>query len=248
MGGSSPVVLGAAVLFGTRMEMGMRAAVWSVMAVAAVAVAAPAAADAALEQLRRDALAAPMMAFERTASVREADKPEVVNIDRFDPRARPGQQWTLVSVNGKAPTPDQVKEHAKRVELQPVPGFHRFNSLLAGPPTATERQGARTVYRWKQLQKGAAPTGRGPDFSDQLSGEAIVRVDGPRPVLEQVRLHAAEPFAIMGVAKMTKFESITRYAHGSAGHVLGSQDVDVNVRVPIRGSIPTITRTRFKPL
>lgn len=227
----------------------MRAGSWAVMVGALVAVAAaPAAADVALEQLRRDALATPMMGFERTATIEQGDQPKTVRVDRFDPRARPGEQWTLVSVNGEAPSEKDARSHAEQMEKTPVPGFHRLNSLLAGDPTEITRNGVRTTYRWAALQKGAAPTGRAPDFSDKLSGEAVVRTDGPRPVLEQVRIYAAEPFGIMGVAKMNRFEAVTRYTHGARGHVLASQDTLVDARVPFRRGGATRTVATFKPL
>lgn len=221
---------------------------WMMAAAVAVMVAAPAAADEALEMLRRDALATPMMAFERTATIRQGDGPEQVRVDRFDPRARPGSQWTLVSINGAPPSDEDVKAHARQVNSQPVPGFHRFNSLLAGDPTAIERKGPRVTYRWAALEKGAAPTGQGPDFSDRLSGEAIVRTDGPRPVLEQVKIYAAESFSIMGVARMNRFEAVTRYQHGSRGHQLASQLTQVDARVPFRKGGAVRTEATFRPL
>lgn len=224
----------------------MRAAAWVLMAT--MMVAAPASADVVLDQLRRDSLATPMTGFERTATTIEGDKPAVVRIDRFDPRARPGQQWTLVSVDGKPPGDEENKAYLRQIELQPIPGFHRLNSLVAGDPTAVERQGPRTVYRWKTLQKGAAPTGRGPDFSERLSAEAIVRTDGPRPVLEQVKVYAAESFSIAGVVRMNKFEALTRYQHGARGHQLASQLTQVDVRVPFRRGGAIRTEASFRPL
>ncbi len=226
----------------------MRAWGAPVVAVMMAVAAAPATADAALEQLRRDALATPMMGFERTATTRQGDEPETVRVDRFDPRARPGEQWTLVSLDGAPPSEKESQRHAEQMEKTPVPGFYRLNSLLAGDPTEITRNGVRTTYRWAALEKGAAPTGRGPDFSDKLSGEAIVRTDGPRPVLEQVRIFAAEPFGIMGVAKMKQFEAVTRYTLMAQGHVLASQETQVDARVPFRRSGATRTVATFKPL
>jgi hypothetical protein len=229
-------------------EQNMRVWTKAVTALAMVAAALPAAADEMLEMLRRDSLSSPMMAFERTATIRQGKAVEQVRVDRFDPRARPTEQWTLVSVNGAPPSEEDVRRHQKQVNAQPVPGFHRLNSLLAGDPTAIERKGNRTIYRWDQLQKGAAPTGQGPDFSDRLSAEATVRTDGPRPVLEQVRIYAAEPFAIMGVARMRRFEAVTRYAHGARGHQLVSQLTDVDARAPFGMGGARVTEATFRPL
>jgi hypothetical protein len=216
-------------------------------AVAAAAIVSPARADAVLDQIRAEARATPMTPFERTVRVEQGSRPPVVRVDRFNPAAPAGRQWTLVSVDGRAPTSDEVSEHARQVNAQPVPGFHRLPTLLQGPPTAIERQGPRTVYRWAALKKGAAPSGQGPDFSERLSAEATV-LTGARPVLEQVRVFAAEGFGVMGVARINRFESLSRYTQGSRGHQLAGQNTEVDARIPFRASGATRTTATFRAL
>ncbi len=214
----------------------------------AVLAAGPARADAVLDQLRAEARATALKPFERTVRIEPAGRPAIVQVDRFDPRAAAGRQWTLLSVDGRAPTEEEMRRHQRDTGRQPVPGFHRFNELLAGPPTAIERQGDRTVYRWQALSKGAVTTTQGPDFSERLSAEAIVSASETRPRLERVRIYAAEPFGIMGVARMNRFEAVSLYTSDSERHRLARQTTEVDARIPIRGTQSQKTTATFRPL
>jgi hypothetical protein len=226
---------------------GMRARLLTALALACLLVA-PARADALLETLRAEARAATPKPFERTLRIEPARGPVVVQVDRFDPGAAMGRQWSLVSVDGRAPTEAEIRRHQRETGRQPVPGFHRLNELLAGPPTAIERQGERTIYRWQALKAGAVPTGQGPDFSEQLSAEAVVTGPEARPRLERVRIHAAQPFGIMGVARMNRFEAVSLYAFEGERHRLARQTTEVDARVPIQGTRAQKTVATFRPL
>ncbi|MFN3370274.1 MAG: hypothetical protein ACK4Z0_01955 [Sphingomonadaceae bacterium] len=210
--------------------------------------AAPARADAALDRLRAEARATAPKPFERTIRIEPANRPAIVQVDRFDPRAPKGRQWTLLSVDGRAPTEDEIRRHQRETGRQPVPGFHRLNELLAGPPTAIERQGERTIYRWQALQPGAVTTGQGPDFSERLSAEAVVSGSEAQPRLERVRIYAAQPFGIMGVARMNRFEAISFYATEGERHRLARQTTEVDARVPIQGNRAQKSTTTFRAL
>lgn len=230
-----------------RQSGGMTVRLAAPLAIALLA-ASPARADAALEQLRAEARATAPAPFERTLRIEPADRPATVQVDRFDPRAPKERAWTLVSVDGRAPTEEEVRRHQRETSRQPVPGFHRLNELLAGPPTAIDRQGDRTVYRWQALSKGAVATAQGPDFSERLSAEAIVTGSDTRPRLAQVRIYAAQPFGIMGVARMNRFEAVSLYASEGDRHRLSRQTTEVDARIPIRGTQRQKTTATFRPL
>lgn len=200
----------------------------------ALLLAAPAQADAALDKLMASAKAAPVLGFNRTANIEFPGKPAVKRVDRFDPKAREGQQWTLVSLNGRAPTADERKDYQKQVKAQPTPGFHRLPILLQGQPTAIEPHGKTVVYRWAKLVKGAAPSGQGPDISEKLSAEATVSMETGTPVLQKVRIYAAKPFSVMAVAKMNRFEAVTHYQHHAGLHHLERQSTEVDAKIPFR--------------
>ncbi len=217
-------------------------------ALAAVALHAPARADAVLSKLLEEARATQPAGFERTTRFEQRGRDPVVRVDRFDPRRPAGQQWSLVSVDGAPPTEEQRQQHARQVAGQPVPGFHRLHELLAGEPTSVDRQGSRIVYRWAALQRGAAPSGQGPDFSTRLSAEAHVETSGPRPVLQRVRVFAAQGFPVAAVARINAFEAVSDYRLEGGVHRMTRQTTDVDARIPLRGAAVTRTLATFQPL
>ena len=100
----------------------------------ALAAASPlaAAGDPQLQQLLAQSAKAPVVGFERTfrAEVRADPKKEpALVVDRFTPRSAATGSWTLVSVDGRKPTLQEVEAHAKGNSNPP--GFHNLHKLLS---------------------------------------------------------------------------------------------------------------------
>lgn len=208
-------------------------------------------ADAVLDSVRRQAAEASAPAFERqvrTEGQTMRGAQPSVRVDRFDPGAPADRQWTLVSVDGRKPDAAEIEAHRREVTAQPVPGFHRVATLLAGTPTRTEREGTRVRYRWAHLAPGALGM-HGPDFSAQLSGEALVDTAGDRPRLMQVRVRADKPFTIMMMAKMHQFDAVSDYRPGAGGvPFLTAQETRVHVTIPFKGETDSRSTVSFRPL
>lgn len=171
---------------------------------------------AALAQSAR----APVVGFERTVRAEERADPRkepAVVVDRFQPSAARTGNWTLVSVDGRKPTDKEVSAHAKANAKGPVPGFHRLHLVLGGTPTRqVDMGGGRTVYHFNSLPEGAVVTPGG-DISEDLSAEATVEQVNGKPIISRVRIFAARPFSIAGVAKMNSFEVVSQYRPGANG-------------------------------
>jgi hypothetical protein len=72
-------------------------------------------------------------AFTRTARVEQTtgDQTETrVTVEKFDPRKPGEQRWTLVSVDGRAPTADELQAHAKGVAETPRHALRSRGGLL----------------------------------------------------------------------------------------------------------------------
>ncbi|MFN7173258.1 MAG: hypothetical protein ACK4MT_00870, partial [Thermaurantiacus tibetensis] len=135
----------------------MRAALLAAAALAA----APAAAAPEIEAIRAEVRAAGVYPFERTRTITDTRNGGTrrVEVDRYDPAKPEGQRWTLVSVDGRAPTEADRRAHARAVADQPIaPGPWRLDPLLAGPAHKVTRSGAKNVYAWPRLPKGSLPT------------------------------------------------------------------------------------------
>lgn len=209
------------------------------------------AADPQLDFLRAEAARAEMTGFERTTRDEKqgAKQPEImVRVDRFNPRAAKGKQWTLVSVNGRAPTRAELAEHAKLVSSFPVPGYYRLAAILAAEPTrSTDAQG-RTVYRWNSLPKDALPT-PGPDVSHRMAAEAVVEKIAGRPMFSRVRIYAPGPISIMAVAKLRSFDLMNIYRPGEGGMpYLAAQTSLTDLSLPLGKNIHQTSQISFRPI
>ncbi len=187
--------------------------------VALAATPAAAQADAVLGAILADSARAPVPAFERTvrAELRaDATKEPAVVVDRFVPRSATTGTWTLVSIDGRKPTDADVSRYNAGKADALIPGFHRLHLILGGPVTQQADSQGRTVYRWASLPKGAVMTPGG-DISAHLSAEALVEDAGGKPMLSRVRLYAAKPFKIRGIATMNSFDVVSLYRPSASG-------------------------------
>jgi hypothetical protein len=216
-----------------------------------VCAAAPARADAILQSLRTEAARAEAIGFERiTREERQTAKGPVVElrVDRFDPRAPAGRQWTLVTVNGRAPTLREQSDHRKLVSSLPVPGFYRLSAILAGEPQRSVDSAGRIIYRWPSLPPGSMPT-PGPDVSTRMAAEAVVEKVGGRPMFRSVRLFAPKPFPVMAVAKVNAFDLQSFYEPGANGMpMLVSQSGTTDISAPFGQGGRQTSQIRFRPL
>lgn len=215
------------------------------------AITAPARADPLLDKLRADAAHADAIGFERTTrEQKQTSKGPVteVRVDRYDPKAPSGRQWSLISVDGRAPSQRERAEHRKLVSSFPVPGFYRLSTILAGEPSRTTDARGRTLYRWTSLPAGSMPT-PGPDISARMAAEALVEKLAGRPVFRSVRLFAPKPFKVMSVAKVNRFDQINLYDQGPGGEpVLISQASETDISAPFGQGVQQVSSVSFRPL
>ncbi len=169
--------------------------------------ASPAAADALQDRLLAGARAASPEAFAFTRSSRneqsDGGKPEIHSrVERFDPSKPPAQRWTLVSVDGHAPSADDVAKARKAYASAPVPGYGRLARWI-GVRAAPDAGGR--VYRYAALPKGIFEI-NGHDLSADTSAEVVLG-GGVAPFVERTRFVSTKPFRIMLVAKVERVEA-----------------------------------------
>lgn len=202
----------------------------------AVALSAPATAqaDPALKQLLADSAKAPVVGFERTVRAElkpDSDKGPDQMVERFTPTGPASGRWALISYNGKPPSAKQLEQHRKSSEGAVIPGFHRLHLVLSPAPTRRTEVGSKTVYLWPSLPEGAVTTPGG-DISRNLSAEATVEDSGGRPIISKVRIFAARPFKIRGIATMNSFDVTSHYKLHGGQPMLVSQTSQSDVKAP----------------
>ena len=157
-------------------------------------------------------------AFTRTirSETTSGDKTEKkVTIEKFDPTKPVDARWTLISIDGAAPSAEQLKSHRKEAaKRRIVPGYHRVAAYFGSPATATE-SGGKTVFRFASLPKGAISI-LDTDVSHNASAEASVTPTGDMPFVEQVRF-TIKPMRVKLLMKIDRFETTARYRIGPGG-------------------------------
>lgn len=176
--------------------------------------------DLRLEPLREaiitDARAADPagMAFERTTTaVRRGPgmNEKTVTVERWD-----GQRWTLLSVNGKAPSATQLKTFRKAALANPVPGYHRLAALMAAASDISTDDDGRQILKIPVLPAGSVRTDSA-DISGHLSGEAVIATTDGKPWVAKLKVRARENFKLNLLIKVTNFEQISDYRLGPDG-------------------------------
>lgn len=216
-------------------------------------VAAPAAAqaDPVLQSILAQSAKAPFVGFERTvrAEVRAdpAREPALV-VERFTPRDARSGTWTLVSVDGRKPTEKELEAARKANATGMVPGFHRLHMVLSAPPARRAEADGRITYLWNSLPEGAVVTPGG-DISDKLAAEATVEQAGGKPIISRVRIFAAKPFKIRGIATMHSFDVTSLYKPGASGiPFLTTQTSASDVTAPFGMGGKRRSQVSFRPL
>lgn len=153
------------------------------------------------------------LAFDRTMHVVQiggGTRTVVNRVDRWD-----GKSWSLISVDGRAPTAADLKETAKAAAA-PVPGYHRLAALLASASERSTDPQGRTVLIIPQLPPQTI-VNNGTDISAHLKAEAIVVQSNGRPWVQRLTLTAREPFKMSWMLKVLTFEQVNDYVLDTSG-------------------------------
>ena len=180
-----------------------------------IADAADAAADALQRRIVEQArtVSPDDFSFTRTArteTIQGAKTEQRTVVERFDPAKPAAQRWTLVTVDGRAPNADELKQHAQEAPKRRVAHYGRIADYLGSGATAATDARGRTVFRFPSLPKDSVVV-MGSDISLNAAGEATVDVSGATPFVEQTRFTLTKPARVKLIAKIEKFEASTRY-------------------------------------
>jgi len=163
------------------------------------------------------------LAFDRATHSVKAGGPtrsEVSMVERWD-----GKAWSMVSINGKQPSPADLRQQAKTTAAAPVPGYYRLAPLLAlASGHSTDGQG-RTIITIPALPANWA-RGDGTDLSPHLKAEAVIVTTDGQPWVQQLRVTARENFNL-GMIRVTSFEQTSDYRRDDSGRPrLAAQSAD----------------------
>lgn len=146
----------------------------------------------------------------RTESNEGEKKEERVVIERFDPSKALDQRWTLVSIDGKPPTADQLTIHRKELPKRRLAYYGRVAGYFGKPATSTTDAKGRTIFRFASLPKETVMVNDS-DLSANATGEVVVDTSGATPFAEEVRFSSTKPIRVKLIAKIERLETMTRY-------------------------------------
>ena len=171
--------------------------------------------------VQAQSIAADDYAFTRTVRndvTAASNKEQTVTVEKYDPTKSASSRWSLISVNGAAPSAEVLKKFQKESEKRRVPGYHRLANYLGSPAIASQDAQGRTVFRFSTLPKDSVVVVNS-DVSDKATAEVVVNATSETPFAEQVRL-TVKPTRIKLVMKLNSFDATSRYRIGPEGKPL----------------------------
>ena len=185
----------------------------------AAAVAQPiAAAESATDALKQRVIehartvSADDYSFTRTVRSTRVEGDKTIHrfeVERFDP-TNAAQGWTLLSIDGRAPTAEELQKHSKSSPKRRLAHYGRVAEYFATPATSTTDAQGRTVYRFSALPPETVVVAN-VDISANTIVHATVNTNGPVPFVEQARFTLSKPTRVKVVAKLERFEATSRY-------------------------------------
>ncbi len=173
-------------------------------------------AEARADELQNKLLAAARatradsFSFRRTIAIDGTDNPRKVMVEQYDPRRPAAQQWSLISVDGRAPTAKEIAE-SRKAKRGPVPSYGELAKWIGSPATRTDTSTGTVTYRFARLPAGTLKIGSH-DASAHTQAEAIVNIKGKTPFVERIRFASTKKFKLMLVASVRSMTISGRYS------------------------------------
>ena len=147
--------------------------------------------------------------FRRTLAIERTGAARKIVVEQFDPRRPAADQWLLVSVDGRQPTPKELSQ-SRKSKREPVPSYAQLAEWIAAPATRSDPSPGLVLYRYARLPAGTLKLGSH-DASADTRAEALVNTRGKAPYVERVRLTSTKGFRMMLVASLQSMVVESRY-------------------------------------
>lgn len=149
-------------------------------------------------------------AFTQTSSNQRSGEAAKDFVLRYDPRKAKGARWTVLKVEGRAPTAKEVAAITKQANKGKVPSYGRIANWFGSPAKRIGAGSGTVTYRFANLPKGTINMGSH-DASADTVAEVVVNTSSKVPFVERVRFVSTKPFRMMMVAKVESFEAASVY-------------------------------------
>jgi hypothetical protein len=161
--------------------------------------------------------------FRRAMTIQQTGQPRKMLVEQYDPRRPAADQWSLVSVDGRAPTAKESAD-AHKMKRGPVPSYGELAKWIGAPASRTSPAPGYVLYRFPRLPAGTLKIGSH-DASADTQGEVLVNIKEKIPLVERVRLKSTKGFRMMLVASIDSILVDQRYHMLPDGHAVPSQAI-----------------------
>lgn len=128
---------------------------------------------------------------------RDGKEPKQERLERYDPSQRYISRWRLISINGRAPTPEEWADWSKRKNKK----HRRGSSSVEGN---FDFASARVTEETPSLVRYELPLRNNVEWLFPVNKvELVVTINKSGPALEEVRARISEPFRVaLGLARI----------------------------------------------
>jgi len=147
--------------------------------------------------------------FQRTLVIERSGAPRKVFVERYDPRRPTADRWSLVSVDGQAPSAKEVAQ-SRKAKRGPTPSYAELAEWFGAPAARSDTTPGYATYHFARLPAGVLKIGSH-DASPDTQAEALVNLKGATPYVERIRFVSTKGFRMMMVASIQSLDITGRY-------------------------------------
>jgi hypothetical protein len=138
-------------------------------------------------------------------------------IAQFDGTQPDGKRWSLLSINGAAPSKSERADFNEKFKANALPPTYALVKSVVTPNAEKLSETAiEAHYRVSTMPAGTTAI-KGIDLSKFTIADVTVDKRGAIPFVSQVRVYAPKEFRPVPGGKVTKLERVLRFALGKDG-------------------------------
>jgi hypothetical protein len=141
-----------------------------------------------------------------------------VRVEKFDPTKPTEARWTLLSVDGAAPSADELNTFGKDAPKRRMPGYYRLAGYFGSAATASTDSRGRTVFHFAALPRDTVKVMDSDVTQNAIAEATLGEADGVQFV-EQIHV-SVRPMRIKLIAKLNSYEYTARFRMGPEGKPL----------------------------
>ena len=148
------------------------------------------------------------VAFQQTVVVDTTGQGRRTIVERYDPRRPLPERWTLVSIDGKPPTPKEIAK--AREGKKKAAAYANLADWFGTPARRIDAPAGYAAYHFDRLPAGELKIGSH-DASADTAADVLVNLKGATPFVERVRMTSTKAFRMMLVASVKRIDSTSHY-------------------------------------